>query len=285
MSTNPIAGLWPPGRTSVREPRDESHGDRMGGVIDPVGGQWWMATPIGLAGRSSRSPSLEGRTCRRSPCPGLPSIPPEERGLLMEEDASRPAILPVPDRIGADPRPMLLALTVLLRSPAAAASRPSTPSPGSELGQARLRHRRRGGRPLRLSRPGLPAQDDRVRGRADRDALRRARARARDDAGPMGQPPAHPRDRAGSTWSSTATSGRPRRAERYLATRPYYIYQLQMMAPKGGPARSFDDLTRPRPDGRKWRVGVLGGSAPETYATSTAAARSRSSPSPARPTR
>ena len=35
------------GATPVREMRDESHGDRMGGVLDPVGGQWWMATPIG----------------------------------------------------------------------------------------------------------------------------------------------------------------------------------------------------------------------------------------------
>ena len=34
------------GATSVREVRDESHGDRMGGVLDPVGCQWWMATPI-----------------------------------------------------------------------------------------------------------------------------------------------------------------------------------------------------------------------------------------------
>ena len=57
----------------------------------------------------------------------------------------------------------------------------------------------------------------------------------------------------------------PARAERYLATRPYYIFQLQLMAPKGGPARSFDDLTRPRPDGRKWRIGILGGSAAETH--------------------
>ncbi len=39
------------GATSIREPRDESHGDRMGGVIDPVGGQWWMATPIGTRRR------------------------------------------------------------------------------------------------------------------------------------------------------------------------------------------------------------------------------------------
>ena len=58
----------------------------------------------------------------------------------------------------------------------------------------------------------------------------------------------------------------PSRAERYLATRPYYIYQLQVMAPRGGPVRSFDDLTRPRPDGGRWRVAVLGGSAAESYA-------------------
>ena len=50
----------------------------------------------------------------------------------------------------------------------------------------------------------------------------------------------------------------PSRAERYLATRPYYIYQLQVMAPRGGPVRSFDDLTRPRPDGGRWRVGGPG---------------------------
>ena len=63
----------------------------------------------------------------------------------------------------------------------------------------------------------------------------------------------------GYEWTSS-------RAERYLATRPYYIYQLQVMAPKGGPVRSFDDLARPRADGRKWRVGLLGGSAAETFA-------------------
>ena len=57
----------------------------------------------------------------------------------------------------------------------------------------------------------------------------------------------------------------PARAERYLATKPYYIFQLQMMAPKGGLASSFDDVARPRPDGRKWRIGILGGSAAETY--------------------
>ncbi len=63
----------------------------------------------------------------------------------------------------------------------------------------------------------------------------------------------------GYEWTSA-------RAQRYLATRPYYIYELQVMAPSGGAVRTFDDLSRPRPDGRKWRVGVLGGSAAETFA-------------------
>ena len=57
----------------------------------------------------------------------------------------------------------------------------------------------------------------------------------------------------------------PARAERYLATRPYYVFQLQLMAPKGGPVSSFDDVARPRADGRKWRVAVLGGSAAESF--------------------
>src|SRR5215469_16840367 len=34
------------GATCVREPRDEAHGDRMGGVQDAWGNQWWLATPI-----------------------------------------------------------------------------------------------------------------------------------------------------------------------------------------------------------------------------------------------
>ena len=57
-----------------------------------------------------------------------------------------------------------------------------------------------------------------------------------------------------------------RRARDYLATRPYYLFQLQVMARKGGPIRSWDDLLRPAPGGRRWRVGVLGGSAAETFA-------------------
>jgi polar amino acid transport system substrate-binding protein len=56
------------------------------------------------------------------------------------------------------------------------------------------------------------------------------------------------------------------RALRYLATRPYYVYQLQLMSPRGKAPRAWNDLSRPRPDGRKWRLGVLGGSAGDFYA-------------------
>lgn len=58
----------------------------------------------------------------------------------------------------------------------------------------------------------------------------------------------------------------PERAADLLATRPYYIFQLQLMVRKGSAVRSFDDLTRPKPGGGKWRVAVLGGSAAETFA-------------------
>lgn len=56
------------------------------------------------------------------------------------------------------------------------------------------------------------------------------------------------------------------RARRYLASRPYYVYQLQLMAPRGGAIGSWDDLKRTRPVGGQWRLGVLGGSAAQTFA-------------------
>jgi PhnB protein len=34
------------GATGLQEPKDESHGDRMGGYADPAGNQWWIATHI-----------------------------------------------------------------------------------------------------------------------------------------------------------------------------------------------------------------------------------------------
>lgn len=56
------------------------------------------------------------------------------------------------------------------------------------------------------------------------------------------------------------------RALDYAATRPYYIYQLQLMVPRQSPLRSWDDLKRPRDNSRKWTVGVLVGSAADTFA-------------------
>jgi polar amino acid transport system substrate-binding protein len=58
----------------------------------------------------------------------------------------------------------------------------------------------------------------------------------------------------------------PRRSRDYLATRPYYVYQLQLMVARGSSVRSWADLKRPRPGGGRWTVGVLVGSAAETYA-------------------
>lgn len=34
------------GATSLMEPADQFHGDRYGGVKDPVGNQWWISTHI-----------------------------------------------------------------------------------------------------------------------------------------------------------------------------------------------------------------------------------------------
>ncbi len=57
----------------------------------------------------------------------------------------------------------------------------------------------------------------------------------------------------------------PSRARNYLATRPYYVYQLQLMVPRGSPLRTWDDLKHPRPGGGRWTVGVLAGSAADTF--------------------
>ena len=56
------------------------------------------------------------------------------------------------------------------------------------------------------------------------------------------------------------------RARDFLATRPYYVYQLNLMARRDGPIRSWADLELPRPGGGPWKVGVLGMSAADTYA-------------------
>ena len=58
----------------------------------------------------------------------------------------------------------------------------------------------------------------------------------------------------------------PRRDRDYLATRPYYVYQLQLMVPRGSSVRSWADLKKPRPGGGRWTVGVLAASAGDTFA-------------------
>ncbi|QDV34120.1 ABC transporter substrate-binding protein/permease [Tautonia plasticadhaerens] len=58
----------------------------------------------------------------------------------------------------------------------------------------------------------------------------------------------------------------PSRVRDYRASRPYYIYQLQLMVREGAPIRSWDDLKAPKPGGGRWSVGVLGTSAAETFA-------------------
>jgi polar amino acid transport system substrate-binding protein len=63
----------------------------------------------------------------------------------------------------------------------------------------------------------------------------------------------------GYEWTET-------RARNYAHTRPYYVYQLQLMAPRGGPVERWDDVRKAGPKGRPWRVGVLVGSAADTFA-------------------
>jgi polar amino acid transport system substrate-binding protein len=57
-----------------------------------------------------------------------------------------------------------------------------------------------------------------------------------------------------------------RRSRDYLATRPYYVFQLQLMTKPGGLVRSMADFTLPRPGGGRWQIGVLGSSASDQFA-------------------
>ena len=76
-----------------------------------------------------------------------------------------------------------------------------------------------------------------------------------------------------------------RRAHDYLATRPYYVYQLQLMVRRGSPIRTWADLKQPKPGGGQWTVGVLVGSAADTFAAEQGGANvQRRSGSTARPT-
>jgi len=56
------------------------------------------------------------------------------------------------------------------------------------------------------------------------------------------------------------------RARDYLATRPYYVYQLQLIVRRDSPITAWVDMKSPKPGGGRWTVGVLGGSAADTFA-------------------
>ncbi|GAC1463883.1 MAG: ABC transporter substrate-binding protein/permease [Isosphaeraceae bacterium] len=62
----------------------------------------------------------------------------------------------------------------------------------------------------------------------------------------------------GYEWTET-------RAQNFIATRPYYVYRLQLMTRRGGPIRSLDDLRRPGAGGGKWKVAVLAASGAERF--------------------
>jgi polar amino acid transport system substrate-binding protein len=57
-----------------------------------------------------------------------------------------------------------------------------------------------------------------------------------------------------------------RRAHDYLSTRPYYVYQLQLMVRRDSPIKAWGDLKSPKPGGGHWTVCVLSGSAADTFA-------------------
>ncbi len=65
------------------------------------------------------------------------------------------------------------------------------------------------------------------------------------------------------------------RARDYLATRPYYVYRLQLMARRDGPVRTWADFDLPRPGGGPWKLGVMGMSAADSYAHRLAGANLR----------
>jgi polar amino acid transport system substrate-binding protein len=56
----------------------------------------------------------------------------------------------------------------------------------------------------------------------------------------------------------------PERQRDYLCTRPYYLYGLQLMAPREGSISSWADV-RSQPAGVAWRAGALTGSAAYRY--------------------
>ncbi len=47
------------------------------------------------------------------------------------------------------------------------------------------------------------------------------------------------------------------RSSQYLATRPYFVYQLQLIGKRGAELDSWEDFRRLRGDGKRWRIAVL----------------------------
>lgn len=61
----------------------------------------------------------------------------------------------------------------------------------------------------------------------------------------------------------------PLRSSRYLPTRPYFVYQVQLIAHRDRALRCWADVQMLRPDGARWKIGVLGGTAAESLARNT----------------
>ncbi len=128
-------------------------------------------------------------------------------------------------------------------------------------GPAALRQRHGGGRPVRLSRAGRPARDGGLRGRADGRGWPATSASSRPSRRGNGTSCSRCSTRASTTAVVNGYEWTEQRARDYLATRPYYVYQLQLMVRRGSPIRTLgrpeEPEARRRPvDGR--RAGGLG---------------------------
>lgn len=57
------------------------------------------------------------------------------------------------------------------------------------------------------------------------------------------------------------------RAHQYLASRPYYIYELTLTVRRDGEVKAWEQFRQPKPGGGRWTIGVLETSAADRYAT------------------
>jgi polar amino acid transport system substrate-binding protein len=57
----------------------------------------------------------------------------------------------------------------------------------------------------------------------------------------------------------------PERLLKYLCTRPYYAFGLQMMARRDSPLESWQQIRKAKPDGSPWKIGVLLQSQADNY--------------------